>query len=136
MKRIFIDTNILLDHALSRPGFEVEAKQVLEWCMKNAESSYFAFHTFSNLYYVLRSQRDRTAAVTYLKGLLSWADVAPTSKRQLSDSVADANGDVEDKLQFLCAKDAGAEVIVTRDPKGFSDSPVPVLSPAEFLAKV
>jgi hypothetical protein len=45
-------------------------------------------------------------------------------------------GDFEDNQQIACAVAVGLEFIVTRDPRGFADSPVPVLEPAAFLAKV
>jgi hypothetical protein len=54
------------------PGFYEETRQVIEWCTSHADNSYFAYHSFSNLYYVLRSQRDGVTAVAYLKGLLAW----------------------------------------------------------------
>jgi hypothetical protein len=42
--------------------------------------------------------------------------------------------DFEDNLQIACAVKAGLDAIVTRNPKDFADSPVPVLTPAELLA--
>ena len=41
--------------------------------------------------------------------------------------------DFEDTLQIAAAKEWGADVIVTRDRDGFANSPVKVMTPAEFL---
>ena len=41
--------------------------------------------------------------------------------------------DFEDSLQIAVALSWGADVIVTRDKTGFVNSPIKVLSPAEFL---
>jgi hypothetical protein len=43
---------------------------------------------------------------------------------------------IEDNLQVASAVEARREAIVTRDPKGFAGSPLLVLTPAEFLAKL
>jgi len=42
--------------------------------------------------------------------------------------------DFEDNLQIACAVEARLDAIVTRNPKDFAGSPVPVLTPAELLA--
>ena len=41
--------------------------------------------------------------------------------------------DFEDSLQIAAARSWGADVIVTRDRVGFVNSPIKVLTPAEFL---
>jgi len=46
-----------------------------------------------------------------------------------------SEGDLEDNLQGLCAAEAGADLIVTRNVKDFKNSPVPALTPADFLMK-
>ena len=44
--------------------------------------------------------------------------------------------DFEDNLQIACAVEAKLDAIVTRNPKDFAGSPVPVLTPAELLALI
>ena len=41
--------------------------------------------------------------------------------------------DLEDDLQIYCAEEAGADYIITRDPKGFEKSKIQAISPDEFL---
>jgi len=47
-----------------------------------------------------------------------------------------AGSDLEDNVSMACALAAGLDAIVTRDPKGFAGSPIPVLSPTELLARL
>ena len=47
-----------------------------------------------------------------------------------------AGGDLEDNVSLACALAAGLDAIVTRDPRGFSGSPIPVLSPTDLLARL
>ena len=44
--------------------------------------------------------------------------------------------DLEDNLQLAAAIFFRLDAIVTRDPKGFAGSAVPVLAPPELLAKI
>ena len=44
--------------------------------------------------------------------------------------------DFEDNLVLTCAVNARLDAIVTRDPKDFVGSPLPVLTPDEFLDKL
>ena len=43
--------------------------------------------------------------------------------------------DKEDVLQFLSARSVDADIIVSRDKKGFLNSPVPVFTPQEYLVR-
>ena len=47
---------------------------------------------------------------------------------------AKAGSDLEDNVSMACAEVAGLDAIVTRDPRGFAGSTIPVLSPAQRLA--
>jgi len=41
--------------------------------------------------------------------------------------------DFEDAVQYTVGEHIQAEYIITRDPNGYGDSPIPVIQPADFL---
>ena len=41
--------------------------------------------------------------------------------------------DFEDAVQYFSALQAGADLIITRDPKGFKDFDLPAMSPSQFI---
>jgi hypothetical protein len=45
-----------------------------------------------------------------------------------------AGSDLEDIVCLACAVNSSLDAIVTRNPKAFGSSPVPVLTPTELLA--
>lgn len=47
-----------------------------------------------------------------------------------------ATWDYEDNLQIACAVEAGLDAIISRDPAGFTQSPIPVLTPAALLLQL
>jgi hypothetical protein len=44
--------------------------------------------------------------------------------------------DFEDNLQIACAIHVGVDLIITRDPRGFARSPLPVATPADLVAQL
>lgn len=130
--RVLLDVNLLLDEAIPRPEFEENSRRVIEWCAEHADATLIAFHTFTNVYFILRRHRDDAWARGYLSRLLDWVEVAPTGTDQLRECIALESGDAEDQLQCVSARDAGADLIVTRDDS-FRDCEVRIVSPIEFI---
>jgi hypothetical protein len=63
-------------------------------------------------------------------------EVIPIGRAELELADSLAGHDFEDNLVLACAMVAGLDAIVTRDPRGFVGSTIPVLSPAELLAQL
>ena len=57
---------------------------------------------------------------------------APTSVANLA--IDSGWGDFEDALQYYSAVHGRANCIVTRNPRDFSKSEIPIFTPEEFLA--
>ena len=53
----------------------------------------------------------------------------------IDNSLISNFNDIEDAMQYYCAKKCHADVIVTRNIKDFSESEINVLSPDAFLAE-
>ena len=116
-----------------RDEFVDHSRAVLEWCFANANSTLLAWHTITNAYYVLRKISGDQDARTFLSGYLEWMDVAPTNTALAVRGLDTIGGDFEDVLQGLCAEEAGADLIVTRNVNDFKGARVVAISPSEFL---
>ena len=77
--RLLIDINVLLDVALQRPGAPASA-QVLGLCGRQHEA-WLAWHSIATLAYLIERQQTDIEGRDFIRGLLAWADVAPTSRR-------------------------------------------------------
>ncbi len=130
--RVFLDLNVILDVALAREPFAMDSRDAMNWCEQSATQTLVAFHSITNGYYLLRRELNDDQARIFLTEILEWVDIAPVTKQLTLDALVSSNPDVEDTLQGLCAEIAGADILVTRDPKGFRKSPVPAVSPTEF----
>ena len=58
--RVFLDTNVLLDVLLNRPGLVVESEGVILRCEKAGDPMFIAWHGLATTYYLLL--RGRTEA--------------------------------------------------------------------------
>lgn len=67
---------------------------------------------------------------------LATLDIVPTDQATLLAAQALAGSDFEDDLQIASAAQVGVDAIVTRDPRGFSTSQIPVLTPADVVASL
>lgn len=58
--RVFLDTNILLDVLLNRPGLAADSEAVILRCDSAGDAMYIAWHGLATAYYLLK--RGRTEA--------------------------------------------------------------------------
>ncbi|GEM_PF-5993728 len=55
--------------------------------------------------------------------------------QDISEASSMSTSDFEDNLQIACAIEAQLDAIVTRDPAGFAQSPIPAMTPVELPRK-
>ena len=133
--RVLLDTNVILDVALRRPGLFEGSKRALEKCEAESHEMLIAWHTLSNLFYILRRDRGAERAVEFLRHLLSISTVAPVGHADALRAVGFGLNDFEDALQLSAAESCQAGVILTRNKADFGNPPkITVLTPEEFPA--
>jgi predicted nucleic acid-binding protein len=128
--RALIDTNILLDVALNRTAFVRESAAVLRWAEIEGNAG-VAWHSLSNCSYLLKS-----AGRPFLSKLLKIVDVPSVGAFDAIRALSLPMSDLEDAFQAAAALAFRADYIVTRDTAGFSKSPVPGITPVNFLKKI
>lgn len=134
MKRIFLDTNILLDFALEREHAD-DAEKILALGLAGAIEVCASYLSFANMGFILRHHpKDEIYALIGL--MREDVDVLPMDGMQLDAGLALHANDIEDALQYQCAKAADCDVIITNNGKDFADfCDLPFMTAAEFLAE-
>ena len=132
-KRIFVDTNILLDVLLEREGFYNDALRI--WA--NAESgrveAYIAAISVNNVHYVMRRLKSETTAMIAVRIILRIFKVVPVDADILSRASDFHDKDYEDDIQQQCALKARCAQIFTRNPNHYDSSIIAVLPPSAFM---
>lgn len=134
---LLIDTNVLLNYLTKRDDPHLEQSvEIVRMCASGEHSGYIAFHTLSTIWYVLRGFSDETRRQNLLD-ICEIFSVAATSQAEILDAISRTNfTDFENCLQDKCAKNVGADYIITCNVRDFENSEIPACTPAEFLEKV
>ena len=132
--RVFFDTNILLDIIEQRiPHFQ-SSKAALIACGQRGDEMFLAWHSLSNAFYIYERKVGAAKAQEALKDALNYLTIVSVGHQDAIRAFELDFPDLEDAMQAAAAEALAADWIISRDPKGFSRSSVPVLSPAEFVA--
>ncbi len=134
--RVMIDTNIVLDLLLKRESFVDDAVTIFKHAEKGRIEAYITANSVTDIVYILRKVYRREEIREHLLKLFGLIKV-------LSVTASDINGalnldvhDFEDALVIQCSKNAGMDVIVTRNKKDFTNSPVKCLTAEELIASI
>lgn len=134
--KVLVDTNVLLDVGLPRAGFFAESDAVLKWCAAHPGDGFIAWHSLSNVYYLLEKENGDEPAREFLAILLDLFEVPAAGTAEAKAALRLGMGDFEDALQVAAALAVGADIIVTRDAADYGNSLVPTRLPGQFLASL
>ncbi len=132
--KVLLDTNVVLDFLLVRQPWYPEAVQVWDAHQDGRVTAYVAAFSLPTVFYIVRRQADLQRAHDSLKICLETLEILPLQRSTLESARTFPGNDFEDNLQMACATEAMLDAIVTRDPSGFVNATVPILTPAAFLA--
>ena len=133
--RVFLDTNILLDVLMNRPGFVADSEAAILRCEALGVGLFVAWHGLATAYYLLRRGRTEPEAMQEVDRILAWARVAHVGDAEALRARNLGFSDFEDAMQAASAEACGAQWLITRDSTGFASSPVLAISPQNFLAR-
>ena len=130
---ILIDADVILDVALDRPPHAEASAALLDLLERRHPRGFVAWHTLSNVYYMLRPARGDGDARAFLSALVEFVLVAPTDTGSFRLSASLPMPDMEDAMQIAAATACGARYIATRNVRDFHRSPVPARTPAQLI---
>jgi len=128
--KLFFDTNVLLDVALRRAPYFEKSHAILSDAIKN-HTCFMSWHTVSNLAYILGKLETKEDTLTFIQEITKVCTIAPVEHKDLAVALQHNSGDLEDAMQIASALAVQAEAIVTRDPRGFKKSSIPLINPME-----
>ena len=136
MKRIFFDTNVILDQLdITRKGHSTMVR--LEQQMSETSiQPLCAWHSLSIIEYVARKAFTKEDLHQVLLGIVENFTIPQTGSAQAKDTFNYFHNDFEDALQIASAVEGEADCIITNDRSGFTKSPIPVISPEECVRQL
>jgi len=131
-KRIFVDTNILLDVLLEREGYYYDALKIWANAENGNVEACIAAISLNNVHYVMRKLKSETTAMIAVKILLRIFKVIPVDADILGLAVDFHDKDFEDDIQLQCALKAKCSQLFTRNPNHYDHSAIAVVPPTSF----
>ena len=135
--RILIDTNVLIDYILRREPYTGDAEKIIFLCKNMQIEGCIAAHSVMNIFYILRKLMTLEKRKKFLNNISEFIEIVGIDRSKIINAVNNERfTDIEDCLQYECAREFSADYIVTRNVKDFQNSTIPAISPDEFLKKV
>ena len=135
-RNFLLDTNVLLDAILGRSGADDSRACLLLFDRSSDLIPWIAPHGLATIYYLARREIGKDAIEIVLRKLLQSVRLAPLDEISSLKAFDYGMSDYEDALQSASADVVGAEAVISRNIKDFTNSPVPALTPDEFIAKL
>ncbi|MFC1222583.1 type II toxin-antitoxin system VapC family toxin [Pedobacter sp. BG31] len=137
MKRIFVDTNIIVDLIADRRPFSKFAIELFEKAERKEVQLYTSSHSIATTHYLLRKYLEERTLREVIYNVLEYIQVIAIDQDIIKKGLKSKHKDFEDALQILCAyKLEKLDYIVTRNIKDFKDSEIPAFPPDELLTKI
>lgn len=131
-RRIFLDTNIVIDYLSRRMPFAEEAMSLFSLSPRYNQLCISSL-SFTTIYYVLKKHFKREELLEMLEGIQMLTEVLPTDDEIINQAIHSDFKDFEDAVQYYTAEFGQTDCIITRNPKDYIKSNIPVYTPAEFL---
>jgi predicted nucleic acid-binding protein len=135
MKRLLIDTDIVIDLLSKRKEFYEDAAHLFSKADKKELNLCISSLTFANTNYILTKLKSSKESREILRKFKVLVELLVLDDKITELALSDENfPDFEDGLQYYSAIENDIDIIITRNKKDFKNSKLPVLTAKEYLA--
>ena len=132
---IMVDLNVLLDFVQKRePHFQYSAIVISEILSKKVNGLLPA-HALTTVHYLISKYDNQTRANRIIDWLLSNFAVVANDKPSFVQARNLQFDDFEDAVVSTLAKSSNCSHIITRNISDFEKSPIPAITPEEFVRR-
>ena len=134
MKKLFLDTNIIIDLLSERQPFYTEAARIFSLADKKEIEVSVSALSFATTNYILLQSKKSDDAKQILRKLKLIVKVLSLDDKVVELALNDSDfKDFEDGLQYYTALEHGLDAIITRNLKDFKKSRIPVMTADQYL---
>ncbi len=133
MKRLFLDTDVILDVLGNREPHYIYSRKVLNRVAAGKFSGFVSALSFSNLHYILRKETNNQTAVKTLRKLADLLEILNVDGTTIQKALGSEFKDFEDAIQYQVAVLGKIDFFITRNVKDYRKAKIPVMTPEEFI---
>lgn len=132
-KKLFLDTNIILDFLGEREPFYIPSAQLATLADHKKVKLIVSPISFATVNYFLTKSEGISNAKEKLRKFKILCEIASINESIVEKALHSEFEDFEDALHYFCALDSKCDIIITRNPKDFKHSLLPIMSAEEYL---
>ena len=132
-KKLFIDSDIILDLLAERPLFYDAAAKIFSWAYKKKIELYTTAVVLANVFYILRKVNGNDKSKEQIKDLRLLVKVLSIGENIVDMALSSNFNDFEDGLQYYTAKEQNLFGIITRNLKDYKIKDMVIQTPKEFV---
>ena len=133
--KITADINVLLDVFQKRQPHYAASAQVVNLVASGGIPGVFPAHGLTTLYYLVRRHDSKAGAEAAMDHVMRHFAIGNLDAEGWRDARQLAMDDFEDAVVATVGRTSGSDFIVTRNVTDFAGSPVPAITPADFLSQ-
>ncbi|AXP81552.1 PIN domain protein [Mariniflexile rhizosphaerae] len=133
IKRIFIDTNVMLDFLGERKPFYEPIAKIATLAEKEKLTMVVSPLSFATVNYFLSKFESPEISREKLRKFKIISEICSLDEQTVEKGLNASMKDFEDALQYFSATESDCEIIITRNGKDFKKSLIPVMTADEFL---
>ena len=135
MRKILIDSDVILDLFVSREPYHEEALRFFSYLETNAQTIGASASpvAIANVAYILTGLKNQRYAVGKIRELRTVIGISPMDQSCIDLALAQPYRDFEDALQYQCAVTNSIAILVTRNERDYPRGDMEILSPVEFM---
>ncbi|MBS1505791.1 MAG: PIN domain-containing protein [Bacteroidetes bacterium] len=134
MKRVFVDTNIIIDLIADRKPFSKFAIEIFDAAEKKRIDLFASSHSLATVHYLLKKNINEAELRQILLSLITFITIVPIDEHVIQRSLKSKHKDFEDAIQIIAAQSVDKiNCIITRNVKDFKGAEIAVLTPDEFV---
>lgn len=131
MRRVFVDSDVILDLLLAREPFFPAAADLFLLFQEGRAEGFTSPVVFANLFYILRQGMSAPEAIATLRKLRLLLGILPVDEAIIDRGLASSFADFEDAIQYYTAVALHLDAVVTRNKKHYKGAEIPILDAAE-----
>lgn len=128
----FLDTNICLDLVVQRSPWHGVVERIIQFHIHSNFELGVSVISIPTLAYLIDRHHKEYNSKEVLREFSEFVDFLKVDSDQTLRSIFSNWNDLEDAMQFQCAKFHSAQMIITRNTKDFKLSTIPVFHPEEW----
>ncbi len=133
MKRVFIDTNVMLDFLGERHPYYESMTKIATLSDRDKLKMLVSPISFATVHYLLSKYENPKSAIDKLRKFKVISEISIVDEHIVEKALNSSFPDFEDALQYFSAVASNCDIIITRNAKDFRQSLLPIMSADEFL---